>query len=198
MRRVPVATATMLLVASLSAGCATAAAPQGEVATTPPVPTPTETVVATPTTTPAVELTGAAVGDVAFGTQDPVSRLTELLGPPDEHLDASFFGDGACGSGYNTGERWGDLTVELDAGALWGWHVDGPDLPSVARLPHDVRVGDPVGALEPTLGPVEPFELASYGIWVVDDAAGTQWWAEAPGAEAPVVAVVGGQVATCD
>jgi hypothetical protein len=139
------------------------------------------------------DLSGSGVADVPFGAADPLPRLTELFGPPDETLTAEDYGP--CGSGDNTGAVWGDLTVELAGGALWGWNVTGTSVPADANLPEDVAVGDPLSqVLEVTSA--TPEYLEPYGVWITD-AGDVTWWTDSDEPDAPVTMVVGGNLATC-
>ena len=107
-----------------------------------PEPTPTVTGPAEPT---GIILSATAIGDVAIGTPGALPALLELLGAADD--DGSGIerpGNDDCGGPGNLSYVWwGQLHVIFTGGALFGWDLQGTDVPAGVITQHGVMPGAP-------------------------------------------------------
>lgn len=140
-----------------------------------------------------VVLASHAVHDVHHGTPDPEARLVALLGEPSERQPPEYWE--GCGSGFVTGLAWGDLTVQMDGGDLYGWSVGGRDVPDGVVLPYGVRVGDPISAVTAATR-AQPEPLGGYDFYVTY-AEGLRWFSDTDDPLSPVT-LFGSRVMLCD
>ncbi|NTW42289.1 MAG: hypothetical protein HGA44_20845, partial [Cellulomonadaceae bacterium] len=164
--------------------------------TEPPPVTPTATAEPTPTpepetTAPQVLLSGTAVGDVVEGTADALPLLEGAFGP----ADSTDQGLGECGPPSITFAKWGDLWVSLDDGALFGWQLRGPAMPTVATLPQGVPFASTYAAIAALPGVGAPGYLDNYQVHTLT-VDGVTWWFDTDAADSPTV-MVGNKILGC-
>jgi hypothetical protein len=141
-----------------------------------------------------IDLNAHGVGTVEFGTSDALPQLTALLGARDIGRDQTWE---ECGMPFIRSLQWGGLRVDLNDGALWGWSVDGTDLPIGVTVPYGVGPGQPLAKIlaYPEASKPEPSILDPTNSYT--QLAGV-WWVAEGYDPSSVILVVGKNFAVCD
>lgn len=193
-----------LIAAALLAGCAdddveadpsSTPTPSPTASASPsPSPTASPTSKPTPTTTPpsdavTVQLTGAGVGSMDFGTIDPTGQLVDWFGSPDDTVQI----DPACGNGNNVALNWGDLSINYDGDELWGWEVRGTNLPEGVEVPYGYLPGTTMTQVRQTTG-ASTIWAENYQLYTTTFGSLSYWSATHDG---PYQRLQGGHIANC-